>query len=42
MGDLTTTPFMAAWNSERFQHLRAAHLKKDVTGTACERCVAYR
>lgn len=41
MGDLTTTPFMRAWNSERFQRLRAAHLKKDVSGTACERCVAY-
>jgi len=41
MGDLNTTPFMEAWNSKVFQDLREAHLKKDVTGTACERCVAY-
>lgn len=39
MGDLTTTPFMDAWNSEKFQVLRAAHLAKDVSGTACEFCV---
>jgi radical SAM protein with 4Fe4S-binding SPASM domain len=42
MGDLTTTPFMEAWNSQIFQDLRAAHLKEDVTGTACEKCVAYQ
>jgi len=42
MGDLNTTPFMEAWNSKVFQDLREAHLKKDVTGTACERCVAYQ
>lgn len=41
MGDLTTESFMDAWNSEDFQALRAAHLKKDVTGTICEDCVAY-
>src|SRR5574340_544212 len=41
MGDLTEQPFMAAWNSAAFQALRAAHLKKDVRGTACEKCVAY-
>ena len=38
MGDLTTTPFMEAWNSEPFQKLRTAHLAKDVTGTPCEYC----
>jgi hypothetical protein len=41
MGDLTTTPFMQAWNSRPFQNLRAAHLTLDVTGTPCESCVAY-
>lgn len=41
MGDLTTTPFMEAWNSPVFQKLRAAHLKQDVAGTPCEQCLAY-
>lgn len=41
MGDLTTTSFMDSWNSPTFQALRDAHLKKDVTGTVCEKCVAY-
>lgn len=41
MGDLNNTLFMDAWNSSRFQALRAAHLEKDVTGTVCERCVIY-
>jgi radical SAM protein with 4Fe4S-binding SPASM domain len=40
MGDLTTTPFEEAWNSATFRDLRAAHLAEDVTGTACESCVA--
>ena len=39
MGDLTTTPFMDAWNSWAFQNLREAHLRRDVTGTPCEKCV---
>ncbi|WP_029011242.1 radical SAM/SPASM domain-containing protein [Azospirillum halopraeferens] len=42
MGDLTTTPFRDAWNGARFRDLRAAHLERDVTGTVCERCIAYR
>ena len=41
MGDLTKQSFMEAWNSETFVKLREAHLKKDVTGTVCESCVAY-
>lgn len=41
MGDLTTTSFMDAWNSEAYRQLRAAHLARDVTGTPCEKCVAY-
>ena len=41
MGDLTKQSFMDAWNSEKFQELRAAHLRRDVSGTICEKCVAY-
>ena len=41
MEDLTKVSFMEAWNSEKFQALRKAHLKKDVTGTICEDCLAY-
>ena len=41
MGDLKTTSFMDAWHSPEFLALRAAHLRKDVTGTPCEECVAY-
>ena len=42
MGDLRTTPFMDAWNSEKFQALRAKHLAQDVSGTPCDNCVAYQ
>jgi hypothetical protein len=41
MADLNAVPFMDGWNSLPFQELRAAHLRKDVTGTICEQCVAY-
>jgi len=41
MADLKHVDFMTGWNSEGFQKLRAAHLSKDVSGTACESCVAY-
>ena len=41
MADLHETPFMDGWNSPAFQRLREAHLRKDVTGTICEQCVAY-
>lgn len=41
VGDLTTTPFTDAWHSARFQALRAAHLRHDVSGTVCEKCIAY-
>jgi MoaA/NifB/PqqE/SkfB family radical SAM enzyme len=41
VGDLTRQPFMEAWNSPEFQQIRAAHLRRDVTGTVCEQCVAY-
>lgn len=42
MGDLNKQPFMEAWNSESFIALRRAHLNKDVSGTVCEKCVAYK
>ncbi|HEX6958176.1 MAG TPA: radical SAM protein [Ferrovibrio sp.] len=42
MADLTQVSFREGWNSLTFQTLRDAHLRKDVTGTACEQCVAYR
>ena len=41
MGNLNVQSFMEAWNSGPFVKLRAAHLRKDVTGTVCEKCVAY-
>lgn len=42
MADLNEVSFMDGWNSQAFQDLRAAHLRKDVTGTICESCVAYQ
>ena len=41
MGNLKYHSFMDLWNSDRFQKLREAHLKKDVSRTVCEKCVAY-
>lgn len=41
MGDLSTQSFMDAWNSAAFTTLREAHLRKDVRGTLCEKCIAY-
>ncbi len=41
MGDLTTTSFRDAWHSDVFTKLREANLRKDVTGTVCEKCIAY-
>jgi MoaA/NifB/PqqE/SkfB family radical SAM enzyme len=41
MGDLNAHSFMECWNSDTFRTLRAAHLKKDVSGTPCEKCLAY-
>lgn len=41
MGDLNNTPFMEAWNSVLFHELRQKHLDRDVTGTVCEKCVAW-
>jgi MoaA/NifB/PqqE/SkfB family radical SAM enzyme len=41
VGDLTQQSFMEAWNSPEFVRVREAHLRKDVTGTPCEGCMAY-
>ena len=40
MADLNVTPFMEAWNNAAYQELRAAHLAKDVSKTACAECAA--
>lgn len=40
MGDLNKESFMDAWNSVAFQTLRAAHLARDVSNTACAECAA--
>lgn len=40
MADLTKVSFMEGWNSTEFQALRAAHLAKDVSATACAECAA--
>ena len=41
VGNLNRQSFMEAWNSPEFQAVRVAHLRRDVTGTVCEQCVAY-
>lgn len=40
MADLTKVSFMEGWNAATFQALRAAHLAKDVSKTACAECAA--
>lgn len=39
MGDLKEAGFMEIWNGEKYRNLRRAHLKKDVSGTACSGCM---
>jgi len=41
MGNLDETPFLEAWHGAAFRRLREAHLRQDVSGTACEQCIAY-
>lgn len=41
MGDLNHEGFLEAWQDAPFRELREAHLAEDVTGTVCERCIAY-
>jgi MoaA/NifB/PqqE/SkfB family radical SAM enzyme len=40
MADLNNVSFMEGWNSPEYQKLREAHLKKDVSNTACAECAA--
>lgn len=40
MADLNKVSFMEGWNSQAFQKLRAAHLARDVSKTACAECAA--
>ncbi len=42
MGNMKDNSFMEIWNSAGFQNLRTAHINKDVTGTPCENCAAYK
>ena len=42
VGDLNKMSLMEAWHSEKFAALRKQHLLKDVVGTVCESCIAYR
>jgi radical SAM protein with 4Fe4S-binding SPASM domain len=39
MGDLRKQSFMEAWHSEEYRVLRNAHLRKDVSGTRCVKCI---
>lgn len=41
MGSLNDMSFMEAWNSEKFQKLRQAHLDGTVSETVCKDCVSY-
>jgi radical SAM protein with 4Fe4S-binding SPASM domain len=41
MGDLNRQSFMEAWHSAAFVALREAHLRRDVSGTVCQKCIAY-
>lgn len=41
MGDLNQDNFLDCWNSVAFRRLRTAHLARDVSGTPCEKCMAY-
>lgn len=41
MADLACDTLTLAWHSPAFQRLRDAHLKRDVSGTACSSCIAY-
>jgi|TARA_Y100000310_G_scaffold181396_2_gene181334 MoaA/NifB/PqqE/SkfB family radical SAM enzyme len=42
MANLNEVRFMQGWNSKLFRDLREIHLEKDVSGSICEDCIAYR
>lgn len=41
MGNLFKNSFEEIINGEKYKTLRLAHVKKDVTNTVCEKCIAY-
>lgn len=41
VGNLHKDNWMDIWHNDKFTEVREAHLKKDLTGTVCEECVAY-
>jgi len=41
VGDLNTDGWMQIWHNAAFTDIRKAHLRKDLTGTVCQECVAY-
>lgn len=41
MGNLAHTGFERAWHGKPFRELRHAHLRGDVSDTACAQCVGY-
>jgi len=41
MGNVKEIGIMGAWHSQKYQDLRAAMLKGDMTGTPCEKCWTY-
>lgn len=42
VGNLHTDSWMDIWNGEKFRTVRKGHLKRDVSGTVCEDCIAYK
>ena len=42
VGNLKDHSWMEIWHNEQFQELRRAHLAKNLKGTVCEDCIAYR
>lgn len=42
VGDLKKDSFMDVWHSPEFQRVREGHLRRDVSGTVCEDCIAYQ
>ena len=41
VGNLHDASWIDLWENDYFTKIRAAHLKKDVVGTACETCAMY-
>jgi hypothetical protein len=42
MADLDHDTLTHAWHAPEFQALREAHIARDVRGTVCESCIAYK